>query len=46
MLALALASQCEVAVVEDVHAALAHIGFDDAAFRERDGGFFTAASTR
>ena len=32
-----------MSVVEDVHAALAHIGFDDAAFRERDGEFFSDA---
>ena len=31
-----------MSVIEDVHAALAHIGFDDAAFRERDGNFFSS----
>ena len=31
-----------MSVIEDVHAALAHIGFDDVAFRERDGEFFIA----
>ena len=31
-----------MSVVEDVHAALAHIGFDDVAFRKRDGNFFSS----